>query len=86
MGMKDGITLNRKEQTRAKVITVVIERTCTATEAAELLRVSERQMFRLKKGFRKERPAALAHGNRGRRPAHARQEGLPRARLLGHYA
>ncbi|MDO8615080.1 MAG: ISNCY family transposase [Dehalococcoidia bacterium] len=74
--MRETITLNRKEQTRGKVLTIVLEGRCTTEEAAGLLRVSERHLLRLKKGFREEGPAALAHGNRGRRPAHAIQEGL----------
>lgn len=74
--MREQITLNRKEQTRGQVRTIVLEGRCTTKEAAGLLRVSERQLLRLKKGFREEGPAALAHGNRGRRPAHAIQEGL----------
>lgn len=74
--MREQITLNRKEQTRGQVLTIVLEGRCTTKEAAGLLRVSERQLLRLKKGFREEGPAALAHGNRGRRPAHAIQEGL----------
>jgi len=63
--------LNRKEQTRAKVLTMVLERRCTSEEGAELLRVSSRHLLRLKKAFREEGPGALAHGNRGRKPAHA---------------
>ena len=63
--------MNRKEQTRAKVLTMVIEGRCTAREAAELVQLSERQVLRLKKGLREQGPAALAHGNRGRRPGHA---------------
>jgi transposase len=66
-----GITLSTKEQTRARVLTMVIEGRCTAREAAELVRLSERQVLRLKKGLREEGPAALAHGNRGRCPKHA---------------
>ena len=69
--MRERITLNRREQTRAKVLTIVIEGRCTAAEAAGLLGVSERHLFRLKKAFREEGPGGLAHGNRGRRPRHA---------------
>src|SRR3990172_5827970 len=69
--MRETITLNRKEQTRAKVLTMVLERRCTSEEGAELLRVSSRHLLRLKKAFREEGPGALAHGNRGRKPAHA---------------
>src|SRR3990172_3842989 len=69
--MRETITLNRKEQTRGKILAIVLEGRCTTKEAAELLQVSERHLLRLKKGFREEGPGALAHGNRGRRPGHA---------------
>jgi CRP-like cAMP-binding protein len=62
--MSEKITLNRKEQTRAKVITMVLEGKCTARDAAELLGLSRRHLLRLKKGFREAGPEALAHGNR----------------------
>lgn len=76
--MRERITLNRKEQTRGQVLAIVLDGRCSTKEAAGLLRVSERHLLRLKKGFREEGPAALAHGNRGRRPAHAIEEGLRR--------
>ena len=63
--------MTQKEQTRAKVLTMVIEGRCTAREAAQLVQLSERHVLRLKKGLREQGPAALAHGNRGRRPRHA---------------
>src|SRR2546428_14152212 len=63
--MKGRITLNTREQTRARVRTMVIEGRCTAREAAWLVQLSERQVLRLKKGLREQGPAALAHGNRG---------------------
>ena len=36
-----------------------------------MLQLSERHLLRLKKAYREEGPGALAHGNRGRKPAHA---------------
>ena len=66
--------MNGKEQTRAKVITMVIEGRCSAGEAAEMLQLSDRHVKRLKKALREEGPAGLAHGNRGRKPAHAIRE------------
>src|SRR3989337_3031700 len=72
--MRETVTLNRKEQTRVKVITMVMEGRCSAAEAAQLLQMSRRHVLRLKKGFREEGPQALAHGNRGRRPGHAVRE------------
>jgi transposase len=50
---------------------MVMEGRCTARQAAQLVELSERQVLRLKKGLREQGPAALAHGNRGRRPKHA---------------
>jgi len=68
--MRETITLNRKEQTRVKVLALLGERRSTAAQAAELLGVSRRHLFRLQAAFREEGPAGLTHGNRGRKPAH----------------
>ncbi len=76
--MRGRVTLTQREQTRAKVLTMVIEGRCTAQEAADLLNLSRRHVFRLKKGLSEDGPAALAHGNRGRRPAHAVREEVRR--------
>jgi len=73
--------LNRKEQTRAKALALLGERRCTTREAAELMGVSRRHLFRLKKAYREEGPGGLAHGNRGRRPAHAIAEDI-RGRVI----
>jgi transposase len=72
--MKDRVTLNHKEQARAKVVMMAIEGRCTTEEAAKLLQLSRRHVKRLKKALREEGPAGLAHGNRGREPAHAIRE------------
>src|SRR4030042_1094952 len=69
--MRETITLNRKEQTRTKVLALLGGRRSTSTQAVELLGVSRRHLFRLQGAFREEGPAGLAHGNRGRKPAHA---------------
>jgi hypothetical protein len=61
--MKGRITLNTREQTRARVLTMVIEGRCRSREAARLVQLSERQVLRLKKGLREQGPAAFAHGN-----------------------
>jgi len=50
---------------------LLAEGECTTEEAAELLGLSARQVRRLRRGFVERGPAALAHGNRGRPPAHA---------------
>ena len=45
-------------------------------EAAELLKLSLRHVRRILAAYRKEGAAALAHGNRGRKPHHALDEEL----------
>jgi plasmid stabilization system protein ParE len=69
------VTLTRKEQTRVKLLNEVNESVLTAGEAAGLLGVSLRQARRLLAaspgcGYPTEGVAAMAHGNRGRQPAH----------------
>jgi transposase len=68
--MKETITLNPHEQKRLMILNRLIEGHLTAAEAAEVLDLSERQVRRLLAAYRKEGAAALAHGNRGRQPAH----------------
>lgn len=63
--------MNGKEQKRAMILTGVIEGRLIASEAAELMGLSERHLRRLRRAFVRDGPAALAHGNRGRKPAHA---------------
>ena len=48
----------------------------TAGEVAETLGLPLRHMRRLLAAYRKEGAAALAHGNRGRKPYNALDEGL----------
>src|SRR5450759_2966939 len=79
--MKD-ITMNGKEQKRAMTLTGVVEGRLTAGEAAELMSLSGRQERRLRQAFVRDGPAALVHGNRGRRAAHALDPGL-RSRVVG---
>ena len=64
-----GLTLTTKEQSRIQVLNGVLEGKVTAVEAAGLMEVSERHTWRLLAAYRKEGPAAVAHGNRGRKPA-----------------
>ena len=63
--------MNGKEQRRAMILTAAVEGRLTAGEAAELMSLSGRQERRLRHAFRREGPAALVHGNRGRRPLHS---------------
>lgn len=66
--MKETITLNTQEQKRVIVLNRLIVGQLTAAEAAVLLNRSQRQVRRLRAAYEKEGAAALAHGNRGRKP------------------
>lgn len=67
---KETVTLSRKEQKRAMVLGKVDRREMTAGEAAQVLGMTLRHVRRLLAGYRRDGPGALAHGNRGRKPAH----------------
>ena len=63
---RETITLTQAEQQRVIVLTAVRERHVGAARAATLLGISLRHCRRLLVAFRRDGPAALAHGNRGR--------------------
>lgn len=79
--MRETIVLNSKEQRRAFVLNQVIGGQINVPQAAQLLVVSLRHARRLLAEYRQFGPEALAHGNRGRQPAHTLGEGL-RARVV----
>lgn len=60
-----------KEQQRALVLAGVLDRRYTPGEAASVLKLSLRQIRRLKRAFVRDGPRTLVHGNRGRCPVHA---------------
>ena len=62
------LTLNPIEQTKPHVLNSVLEHQLPVARAAELLGVSERHAWRILAAYRREGAAALAHGNRGRKP------------------
>jgi len=66
-----GLTLNTREQNRLQTMNGVLERHWPMREAAEVMGVSERHGWRILAAYRKEGAAALAHGNRGRKPSNA---------------
>jgi transposase len=70
----EGLTLSQIEQARIQVLNEVLEGRIGVKEAAQLMGVSERHTWRLVADYRKEGAKAIAHGNRGRRPAHAIRE------------
>ena len=63
--------MNQREQARIQVLNTVLEHHLAIGQAAEIMGVSERHTKRLLAAYRKDGPAALAHGNRGRRPHNA---------------
>ena len=60
-----------KEMARAVVAERLIEGEITIKGAAEVLRLSTRQVKRIKKKVRTGGPGATVHGNRNRKPANA---------------
>jgi transposase len=76
--MRETITLNTQEQKRVMVLNRLLVGQLTAAEAAVLLNLSERQVRRLFAAYQKEGAAALAHGNRGRKPVHSISEEVRR--------
>jgi len=74
--MKERVTLNTKEQKRLMVLNKVNGDEIKVKEAAVVLNLSQRQTWRLLASYRKEGCSALAHGNRGRKPPNALEDGL----------
>ena len=64
----------------ARILTRVLKRELTMTEAAGLVGLSERQLWRLRSAFERDGPAGLVHGNRGR-PSERQLDGSLRARV-----
>jgi transposase len=76
MSVMGGLTLTQRELARLQVLNRVLGHDMRVGEAAEVLGLSERHAWRILAAYRKEGAAALAHGNRGRRPANAIPEGI----------
>jgi transposase len=73
----DGVVaLNKREQKRLMVLNKVNSKEIRVEEAATIISLSMRQTWRLLAAYRKEGAAALAHGNRGRKPPNAFTEDL----------
>lgn len=73
--------MTRREQARAMVLVRVAGGELTVAEAASLLRLSERQTWRLRAAFERDGPSALVHGNRGR-ASPRRLDAATRERIL----
>ncbi len=59
------------ELPRITILNRVLEKQMTVDEATRILELSERQIWRLLGAYRKEGVSAIAHGNRGLKPANA---------------
>ena len=70
------MTLTQKEQTRLQILNSLMADHMTTEQAATLMGVSARHTRRILAAYSKEGAAALAHGNRGRRPANATPDPL----------
>ena len=66
--------MNQREQTRLHVLNSILEYQIPIAQATEILGVSERHTRRLLTAYRRDGAAAMAHGNRGRRPDNAISE------------
>ncbi len=67
---EETITLNTREQKRAMVLNRIQAGQLSVAQAAGVLDLSVRHVRRILAAYEKEGPAVLAHGNRGRKPAH----------------
>ena len=63
--------MNQQEQARLSVLNSVLEYQVPIDQVAELLEMSQRHAHRMLAAYREHGAAALAHGNRGRRPHNA---------------
>lgn len=63
--------MTKEELNRNKVIRQHMEGFITGDEAAKLLGISIRQVYRLKKRVMREGELGVIHKKRGRKPAHA---------------
>jgi transposase len=70
------VTLNRKEQKRLMILNQIEKKELSIDKAATVLELSERQIWRMLAGYRKEGVAAIAHGNRGRPPANTLEDNI----------
>ena len=73
---KEQITLTKDELKRVMVIEKWIDGHLTEQDVARNLGISVRQAYRLKAKYRHGGAQAIAHGNRGRKPAHTLADSL----------
>ena len=64
--MSETITMTSSDQRRTIILTKLLVGELGVAEAAALMNLSERQVWRLRKAFQSDGPAALVHGNRSK--------------------
>ena len=74
--MKEHVTLTQQEQARLQVLNSLTAGQMTVEQAATLMGVSARHTRRILAAYRRDGAAAIAHGNRGRRPGNATPDAL----------
>ena len=67
----ENVTLNQKEQSRLQILNSLLSEHIGLDQAAMLMGVSTPHTRRILAAYREDGAAALAHGNRGRKPANA---------------
>ena len=75
MKTRGDVFLSIREAAMMTVLEEVLSGNVTASEGARRLHCSERKVFRLKAGMKKDGPSGLVHGNRGRYPAKGNMPG-----------
>lgn len=68
---KEQYHMTQREMQKLIVINKAIDGTLAVKEAAQVLDLSQRQIFRLKKGVKEQGESFVIHKNKGRKPANA---------------
>jgi len=76
MWQKKGMLLTMREKTRIEAVQAVMDGRLHVAEAAHVLNLSERQVYRALASARDEGLTGLVHGNRGRTPWNKSDEAL----------
>lgn len=84
MKTRGDVFLSIREAAMMTVLEEVLSGNVTASEGARRLHCSERKVFRLKAGMKKDGPSGLVHGNRGRYPANRTFDEV--RRMIGEHA
>lgn len=71
MSLRGMVTLDQRDELRAKVLQELDKGAYDIDQAAQLLQVTPRQAWRLLAAYRQDGVRSVPHGNRGRPPKHA---------------